>query len=227
MAWGFQSTDLPADVLLTNSAVTVTDDGEAIHFEPRSGKRANGVIFLPGGMVDPLAYTPLCKALASAGHPVYLVRLPMRIAFTEAQVDGLFSRVTALITAHRETRWFLSGHSRGAMLSTRYARESQTAIDGLVLIATTHPRDFDLSATNLRVTKIFGAADGIAGPDAIRQNAKLLPPSTTWVEIPGANHVQFAYYRYQLGAGAATISRDKQQARLLEAMRAAISESSK
>jgi hypothetical protein len=42
-------------------------------------------------------------------------------------------------------------------------------------------------------------------------NRHLLPPDTRWIGIEGGNHVQFGYYRHQLGDGAASISRDDQQ----------------
>jgi len=110
------------------------------------------------------------------------------------------------------------------MLASRFARESAAQIAGLVLIGTTHPRDFDLSAAALRVTKISGTHDGIASPGAVRANAKLLPASTKWIEIPGANHVQFGYYRHQLLDGLPGITREKQQAALLTAVSRAISD---
>jgi hypothetical protein len=72
------------------------------------------------------------------------------------------------------------------------------------------------------VTKIFGTHDGIAGPEATRANAKLLPPSTKWIEIRGGNHVQFGYYRHQLMDGLPGIGREEQQAALLTAVRRAI-----
>jgi pimeloyl-ACP methyl ester carboxylesterase len=222
LIWGFQAEGVPDGTLLTNAAVKVTDDDMGIHFQPRHNKRATGVIFLPGGMVDPVAYTPLLKNLASAGHPVHLIRLPFRCACVDSQITDLFAQITATVNANRETHWYLAGHSRGAMLATRFARESPANIAGLVLIATTHPRDFDLSATALRVTKIFGTHDGIAGPEATRANAKLLPPSTKWIEIRGGNHVQFGYYRHQLMDGLPGIGREEQQAALLTAVRRAI-----
>ena len=222
MIWGYQADGVPEYTLRTNSAVKVSDDGTGIHFQPRANKRATGIIFLPGGMVDPTAYAPLLNNIAAAGHPVHLIRLPMRCACVDAQITALFTEINAIINANRGTRWYLAGHSRGAMLASRFARESTANIAGLVLIATTHPRDFDLSAAPLKVTKISGSNDGIASPAAIRANAKLLPPTTIWVEIAGANHVQFGYYRYQLFDGVAAISRDAQQAALLGAVRRAI-----
>lgn len=220
--WGYQASGVPDTALQTTSAVRVVEDNRAIHFIPRATRRGNGVIFLPGGMVSPAAYAPLMKSIAAAGHPAHLVPLPYRTAYTESQVNDLFSDITSVINANRETRWWIAGHSRGAMLAARYARESQTHIGGLILIGTTHPRDFDLSASPLPVTKILGSNDGVATPADARVNAKFLPPSTVWVEIPGANHVQFGYYGHQLMDHAATISRDEQQTALLKAIRRAL-----
>ena len=55
MIWGYQADGVPEYTLRTNSAVKVSDDGTGIHFQPRANKRATGIIFLPGGMVDPTA----------------------------------------------------------------------------------------------------------------------------------------------------------------------------
>ena len=220
--WGYQSVDVPVDILKTTPAVKVTDDGSTIRFQPRANKRASGILFLPGGMVDPLAYTPLLKDLAAAGHPAQLIRLPLRCACVDSQINSLFAAISAAVKASPETRWFLAGHSRGAMLAARYARESETRLAGLILIATTHPRDFDLSSSNLKITKIFGTHDGIADSDTIRNNAKLLPPAAAMVEIPGANHVQFGYYRHQLLDGIPGISREEQQKVLLRVVRRAL-----
>jgi len=222
MIWGYQTQGVPEDTLLTNAAVKVTDDETAIHFQPLIRKRATGIVFLPGGMVDPVAYTALLKSLASASHPAHLIRLPLRCACTASQISTIFAQITATVNANRDTRWFLAGHSRGAMLATRFARESASDVAGLVLIGTTHPRDFDLSAVPLKVTKISGGNDGIASPAAIRANARLLPPATTWIEIPGANHAQFGYYRYQLLDGSPSITRDVQQVALFNAVRRSI-----
>jgi pimeloyl-ACP methyl ester carboxylesterase len=220
--WGFQSVDVPADTLKTTSAVKVTEDDTAIRFQPRANKRATGILFLPGGMVDPLAYTPLLKDLAAAGHPAQLIRLPLRCACVDSQVNALFTAISAAVKANPETRWYLAGHSRGAMLAARYARESETKLAGLILVATTHPRDFDLSNSPLKITKIFGTHDGIADSESIHANAKLLPPAANMVEIPGANHVQFGYYRHQLLDGIPGITRDEQQKVLLRVVRRAL-----
>lgn len=162
-------------------------------------------------MVDPVAYAPLLKRIAAAGHSAHLVYLPMRCACTDSQIQELFRKVQAVIAAEPETSWILAGHSRGGMLASRYVHENAPRLAGLVLIGTTHPRDFDLARISMPVTKIYGTRDGIASYDAMRRNKHLLPPNTLWVGIEGGNHVQFGYYRHQLGDGRATISRDDQQ----------------
>ena len=82
---------------------------------------------------------------------------------------------------------------------------------GLALIGTTHPRDVDLYHSKIPVLKIYGTQDCVATVARVMANARLLPPSTTWVRIEGGNHRQFGYYGYQLGDCGATISRESQQ----------------
>jgi hypothetical protein len=79
------------------------------------------------------------------------------------------------------------------------------------LIATTHPRDIDLSKLDIPVMKISGSRDGVAGMEDILNNKSKLPPATNYVVIEGANHAQFGYYGFQLGDNKATIGRAKQQ----------------
>ena len=94
------------------------------------------------------------------------------------------------------------------------------AFDGLVLIGTSHPKEeaFDLSDTNLSVTKIYATKDGLASVDEVEANAQYLPDDTKWVLIEGGNHSQFGYYGSQLGDNAATISRERQQELTIDAI---------
>ena len=222
MFWGYQSVDVPDAAMHSDSSVRVFDNGTAVFFQPRQARRATGVIYLPGGMVDPVAYAPFVKSIAASGHPAYLLRLPLRCACTDHMRNELFAGISELVKANPETRWFIAGHSRGAMLAARYARESATNIAGLILIGTTHPRDFDLSGTSLKIVRIVGSNDGVAPPADARANAHLLPPSAQTIEIKGANHVQFGHYRHQLLDGEAAITREFQQAETLKALRRAL-----
>lgn len=85
-------------------------------------------------------------------------------------------------------------------------------MDGLILIGTTHPKEFNLSNLDIDVTKIFATNDGLASEKENIEYAKNLPTHTNWVKIEGGNHSQFGYYSFQIGDNRATISREEQQA---------------
>ncbi|MBE0658165.1 MAG: alpha/beta hydrolase [Bryobacteraceae bacterium] len=213
-AWmiaGFQASGVPDESTKGDGRVAVTAASDGIEFRIRANPRSSGLIFLPGGMVDPTAYAPLMKRIAAAGHPVHLLYLPWRCACTESQVGDLFRNIQSVMAAEPATNWALAGHSRGGMLASRFEHQNGGRLAGLVLIGTTHPRDFSLAGRSIPVVKIYGTNDGIASYSGMRRNQHLLPANTGWIGIEGGNHVQFGYYRHQLGDGAASISREDQQ----------------
>jgi pimeloyl-ACP methyl ester carboxylesterase len=92
------------------------------------------------------------------------------------------------------------------------ARVDSGSLSAMVLVATTHPKDDDLSFLRIPVTKIYASNDGVAPPDRVLANRGLLPSHTKWVEIACGNHSQFGRYGDQLLDGTATISREGQEA---------------
>lgn len=225
MWFGMQAAGLPEGVLRSDAAVRVSLQSAVRSFDPVPARAGAGLIFLPGGLVEPVAYAPLLKAIAAAGYPTRLVELPWRCACTAGQEASLFGEIDAVIAGDAETRWVLGGHSRGAMLAARYALGRAQRLAGLALLATTHPKRVDLSGfASLPVWKIHGAADGIAPLASARANSHNLPENTRWIEIEGGNHAQFGYYRYQLGDGSAAISRAEQQRQIEQALLAILAE---
>jgi hypothetical protein len=91
-------------------------------------------------------------------------------------------------------------------------------VGGLVLIGTSHPRDFTLADVTAPVTKILGTRDGVAPLDKSEENRHLLPATTRWVLIEGGNHSQFGWYGFQPEDRSATINRDRQQALTIKAI---------
>jgi pimeloyl-ACP methyl ester carboxylesterase len=215
----------------SNSPVQVTRDGAIRRFVPTTGANPDvGLLFFPGALVDPVAYSPLMRAVAEAGFEAVVVALPRRGAFGGAEAPELHDRINAVMQASRSPhRWIIAGHSRGAVVASQLASSQPAGMAGLVLIGTTHPRDVDLSDLRVLVTKVVGTRDGIARPQAVEANAHLLPASTRWVRIEGGNHSQFGWYGFQPGDRFARINATEQRKLMIEAvldaLRAAVGDS--
>jgi len=208
--------------LVTDSLVTVGRGQGWSSFTPaRPREPPVRLLFLSGALVDPEAYAPLLHALAAEGYPAYLLALPWRGAFGRADGEDFLDGVRSFIDTIPGA-WVVAGHSRGAKIATLLARQPTPRMAGLILLGSTHPRDFSLADSRLAVTKIYGTADGVAPARKVLANASLLPTATTWVPVEGGNHNQFGYYGFQPGDRWASISRAEQQAATLAAMLAAL-----
>ena len=202
----------------SDSLVTVTPGPDLWVFSPRTaGEHRVHLVFLSGALVDPVAYAPLLHQLAAHGYPVYLLALPWRGAFGKADGEEFLDQVRTLMDTIPGT-WVVAGHSRGAKIAALVSRNPAPRQTALVLVGTTHPRDFSLAGSRLAVTKLYGTADGVAPAKTVLANAALLPSSTHWVAIDGGNHHQFGYYGFQPGDSWASISRAQQQEQTLRAL---------
>lgn len=197
--------------LESGSEVAVTTD-RWLTFTPTEAA-TTGLIFYPGGRVDPRAYAPTAHALAEEGVLVVIVPMPLNLAVLAP------NRAQAVIDAHPEIdTWAIGGHSLGGAMAARFADEHPERIEGLVLWAS-YPAESNRLADqgSLAVVSIYATADGLATPAKIKASRPLLPPQTKWVEIAGGNHAQFGWYGSQDGDGTADISRKSQQNFVIEA----------
>jgi pimeloyl-ACP methyl ester carboxylesterase len=224
VAVGYQPTGFGPAVLRTDAEVRVVQTGGDLTFSPAKSPPAAGLLFLPGAMVAPDAYAPLARTLAAVGYRVTILSLPYRLAPSQCSVTTVMTRAAATIAAAPSIRhWAVAGHSKGGLLAAKFARDHGNLIEGLVLIGTSHPdAASDLSGSRLDVTKVYATRDGFATPERVEANARYLPPDTHWVRIEGGNHAQFGHYRYQIGDRSATISRDRQQHILAQAIENAL-----
>lgn len=209
----FRTRGVDEALLQSDSRVVVVSSETTLGLESRSpqGSRS-ALVFFCGAGVSARAYVPLLRPLAEAGHSVWIVRLPFRLAPLESHKQEALARARRVIDAHPEvSRWVVSGHSLGAALAARLVDFDPAQIDALVLIGTTHPKERDLSQLGISVVKVYGTHDGVAPIDRMFANRGLLPKSTRWVEISGGNHSQFGHYGHQLFDGTATVSRLEQQ----------------
>ena len=220
----YQAQGFAFEQLYLTPSILINEDDQAIEVFPINHSHAVGLLFYPGGMVDPQAYLPMAHDLAMQGYPVVIVKLPYRLAPLAEQEAAVHTYTRQTMTGSIIQKWALAGHSRGAAIAARFARHFPDAADALVLVGTTHPKEeaWSLARLTIPVTKIYGTQDGIADPETILANRALLPPQTDFVAIEGGNHSQFGYYGSQLGDGRATISRANQRKMLVAAIAAVL-----
>jgi len=83
-------------------------DEEFFVFRPLATPPTTGLIFYPGGLVDPRAYAPQARALAQAGYLVAVVPMPALMAF-----NGI-NRAQLVMDAFPDINyWLAGGHSLG------------------------------------------------------------------------------------------------------------------
>ncbi len=171
----YQAHGVPDSTLRSDERISVRAHDDRIGFLPSAAATGTGLVFYPGGMVDPLAYAPLARSIAAAGHPVWILKLPLRNAPFKSHHEELFAATQQLIAGESAKRWVIAGHSKGGLLAAEFARDHERQLAGLVLIGTTHPRDFDLSKSSLPITKIYGTNDRVADFRACARTRHLLP----------------------------------------------------
>ena len=213
----FRPTGFGADILRSDARVRVGDGADSLSFAPVAASAGSGLIFYPGCPVPAESYAPLARAIAERGHPVHLMRLPLRCAPGGFQAQ-VIAATRHIMQADTGRTWAVGGHSHGGVIASGFAADYPHELQSLILIGTSHPRETDLSALDRPVTKIFGSRDGVASESKVHATAHLLPAATSWVRLEGGNHAQFGWYAFQLGDHAATITRAAQQAATLEAI---------
>ena len=214
LALSYQSRGFPATVLQSDGTVTVEQASTHISFLPTARQSMTGLLFYPGGMVDPKAYAPLARRLAENGFAVYIVKLPLRSAPLPGQETQVMDSTRQIMATNGAVQhWVLGGHSRGGAIAARFVAAAPDLFAALILIGTSHPKEaaFDLSTSGLPVLKIYATQDGLASVAEIEETSRFLPKETTWVRIEGGNHAQFGYMGTLLGDQRATISRAEQQ----------------
>lgn len=212
--WG--SNPLPAmpetkTALVSDGQVTVTADKWFV-FSPAAVQPATGFIIYPGGHVDARAYAPIAYQIAARGYLVVIVPMPLSLAVLDA------GAAADVIAAHPEIQhWAVGGHSLGGAMAANFAKKHPEAVDGLVFWASYPANSDDLSQSALQVVSISASLDGLATGEKIDASRELLPVDTTWVVIQGGNHAQFGWFGDQSGDNVAAISREDQQAQIVQA----------
>lgn len=200
----FQATATATAAMRSQNNVVVTDKVGWYEMQPaRRGqggkvvKPTTGLVFVPGARVDPRAYAALLRPLAQSGYLVAVLKSPFGLALTRpAQAEDV-------VQVHPEIKyWAAGGHSFGGTAAASFA-DTHSQINALVLYAS-YPAKI-LDRTDLKVLSVSGSADGVVTTHEIEASKADLPPSTSYVIIPGAVHSDFGDYGRQPGEGTPTI----------------------
>jgi len=198
-------------VLQSDAQVTVTT-GKWLVFSPAASGSTTGFIIYPGGRVDYRAYAPQAHAIAAQDNLVVIVHVPLNLAVFDPNA------AEAVMAAYPEIKhWAVGGHSLGGSMAASFAHTHPELVQGLVLWASYPASSDNLSQSGVKVLSISGTLDGLSTPAKIEASHELLPDDTVWVPIEGGDHAQFGWYGPQAGDNPASISREEQQAQIVQA----------
>ena len=189
------------EAMAGSAQITVTQTGRLTVFSPQ--QPTAGLIFYPGGKVEPAAYAPLLTACAQRGLLCVLTEMPGNLAVLDPDAaEGVQTQFPEI------TRWYLCGHSLGGAMAASYAAKHPTAYDGLILLAAYSAAD--LRESGLRVLSVYGSEDGVLNRENYAAAAEHLPPGAEETVIEGGCHAYFGDYGPQAGDGEPAISCEAQ-----------------
>ena len=184
------------------------EDGQLV-FRPDS-PTDKGLIYYPGGLVDPEAYAVTAQGIANAGYLVVIPKMPLNLAFTGInRADGIRADFPEIES------WVIGGHSLGGAMAAQYAKNNVDYLDGLIMYASYPANNEDFVDFPLPILTIVGSKD----PGAPQQEAfyDAIADSAERFIIEGGNHRQYADYSFQPDDGIATISVAEQQDQIIAA----------
>ena len=184
------------------------EDGRLV-FRPES-PTVRGLIYYPGGLVDPEAYAVTAQGIADAGYLVVVPKMPLNLAFTGInRADGIRADYPEIES------WVIGGHSLGGAMAAEYAKNNVDSLDGLIMFASYPADNEDFVDFPIPILTIIGSRD----PGAPQQEAfyEAIADSARRFVIEGGNHRQYADYSFQRDDGIATISAAEQQDQIIVA----------
>lgn len=175
------------------------------------GQSKMTVVFYPGALVDPDAYSIWAKKLANAGYTVKIAHFPLDMAVLKAKAADS-------MTGKKE-KFVIGGHSMGGAMAARYASQStKRKLKGIFFLAAYADQKGRLDDKTFPTLSITASQDGVLNWKNYQKGKKYLPKSTTFVSIKGGNHAGFGSYGDQRGDKKATISNQKQQRLIAQAL---------
>ena len=192
--------------------------------------QSTGIVFYPGGLVDPHAYIePFQELVSGYGRQVVIMKVAANLAILNGGKAHRF-----LDDFEEIDKWVIGGHSLGGVVAAMDAAAHRSAYSGLFLLAAYSISD--LSDWDAPVIVLTGELDVVGNPGDLIENEPNLPPrldvatlteipvigtsgQTIYHDIAGGNHAQFGAYGAQAGDNEATISAAVQQTEVRDFLR--------
>ena len=172
--------------------VTITQD-KWIVFEPVNETEI-GLIFYPGGLVEPTAYALILHQIVEEGLLVIITPMPLNLAiFNTGAANAVIDAYPYIST------WIIAGHSLGGASAAIFTENNPKRIDAIALWDSYPPDSADLSDKTISVISIFSATNNLPNTENFNDKKHLLPAETLFIGIEGANHAQFGDYGPQKG----------------------------
>ena len=181
-------------------------------FSPVPGLPETGLIFYPGGRINPQGYSLLMREIAAEGYLVIVPEMPFNMAvFNPNIADEIIENYSQI------NHWIIAGHSVGGTMAAQYTNKHRGLIDGLMIWASYPAENADLSESDIPVVSIFGSLDPRVNENSVAERKHLLPDATEYIQIEGGGHHQFGSYEIKPEEYQAIIPRADQHEQIIRA----------
>ena len=148
--------------------VSKLPDGSLV-FKPDNPRA--GLVFYPGGKVQPEAYAPLLQRCAQQGILCVLEKPLFNLAILDKDMaDGVQTQFPEIKT------WIIAGHSLGGVVAADYLSNHKNDYAGIALLAA-YPSS-DLSGYNGSEVSVVGSNDGVMNRQAYENAREKLPSAS-------------------------------------------------
>lgn len=197
---------------LQDSNSVQVEEGKWITFSSNNSN-GKGILFYPGGKVDPESYAPLLHQLAERGYNSYLIKMPFNLAVLNA------SAAEKVIAANPQiSEWYIGGHSLGGAMASQFVNKHPEAVRGIFFLAAYPVKSTSLVEIPVKSLSIYAENDGLIPLVEMKEHLLLLPDDRTLEIIEGGNHGQFGSYGEQAKDQKASITREAQRKQVIEAI---------
>jgi pimeloyl-ACP methyl ester carboxylesterase len=212
---------LPEDTSFESTEYNLEETSDYILLEPIDAANEVGVMFVPGGLVDPHAYLKTFERFAIDNNmQVLILKVRSNLAIFNSR------QAKRVRQEFEDTKWYIGGHSLGGVVAAMSVGNEPDKYEGLFMMGA-------YSITNLSewdepVFSFIAELDGLSDPATYAENEPNLPEGiyidspymlglgdthgkTVYYTILGGNHAQFGSYGPQEGDNEANITADYQQ----------------